>query len=62
MSNVAQRFVTQFGPRRVLASGLLFMASSEALLIQLPVHGHYATDLLPSFLLLGLAWGSRSSP
>jgi MFS family permease len=57
MSNVAQRFVTRFGPRRVLASGLLFMAASEAYLIRLPVHGHYATDLLPSFILVGLGMG-----
>jgi predicted MFS family arabinose efflux permease len=57
MSNVAQRFVTRFGPRRVLAVGLLFMASSEAYLIRLPVQGHYVTDLLPSFILVGLGMG-----
>jgi EmrB/QacA subfamily drug resistance transporter len=58
MSNVAQRFVTRFGPRRVLAAGLLFMAASEGLLVRLPVHGHYVTDLLPSFLLVGLGMGT----
>jgi EmrB/QacA subfamily drug resistance transporter len=57
MSNVAQRFVTRFGPRRVLGAGLLFMAASEAYLVRLPVHGHYVTDLLPSFLLVGLGMG-----
>jgi EmrB/QacA subfamily drug resistance transporter len=57
MSNVAQRFVTRFGPRRVLASGLLLMAASEGLLTRLPVHGHYVTDLLPSFFLIGLGMG-----
>jgi EmrB/QacA subfamily drug resistance transporter len=57
MSNVAQRLVTQFGPRRVLAAGLLFATASEALLIRLPVHGHYLTDLLPSFILIGLGLG-----
>jgi EmrB/QacA subfamily drug resistance transporter len=57
MSNVAQRFVTRFGPRRVLAAGLLFMAASEAYLVRLPVHGHYLTDLLPSFILVGLGMG-----
>jgi predicted MFS family arabinose efflux permease len=56
-SNVAQRFVTRFGPRRVLATGLLFAAASEALLTRLPVHGHYVTDLLPSFLLIGVGLG-----
>jgi MFS family permease len=56
-SNVAQRFVTRFGPRRVLAAGLMFAAASEALLTRLPVHGHYVTDLLPSFLLIGVGIG-----
>jgi predicted MFS family arabinose efflux permease len=56
-SNVAQRFVSRFGPRRVLAAGLLFAAASEAWLTRLPVHGHYVTDLLPSFLLIGVGLG-----
>ncbi len=56
-SNVAQRFVTRFGARRVLAAGLLFAAASEGLLTRLPVHGHYVTDLLPSFVLIGLGLG-----
>ena len=57
MSNVAQRFVTRFGPRRVLAAGLLFAAASEAWLARLPVHGHYVPDLLPAFVLIGLGIG-----
>jgi EmrB/QacA subfamily drug resistance transporter len=56
-SNFAQQFVTRFGARRVLAAGLLFAAASEALLARLPVHGHYVTDLLPAFLLIGLGLG-----
>jgi EmrB/QacA subfamily drug resistance transporter len=58
MSNVAQGLVTRFGPRRVLVSGLLLAAASEALLIRLPVHGDYVTDLLPSFLLIGIGMGA----
>ena len=54
VSNVAQGLVTRLGPRRVLAAGLLFAAVSQALLVRLPVHAHYATDLLPSFLLIGV--------
>jgi EmrB/QacA subfamily drug resistance transporter len=54
VSNVAQRLVTMFGARRVLAAGLLSMAASQALLVRLPVHGNYATDLLPSFILVGI--------
>jgi len=56
-SNVAQKLVTWFGPRRVVVAGLLLATSSEALLVRLPVHGHYVTDLLPSFLLIGLGLG-----
>ena len=29
-------------------------AASQALLVRLPVHAHYVTDLLPSFLLIGI--------
>jgi EmrB/QacA subfamily drug resistance transporter len=57
MSNVAQGLVTRFGPRRVLAAGLLSAAASQALLIRLPVHAHYLTDLLPSFILSGIGIG-----
>jgi MFS family permease len=56
-SNIAQRLVTRLGPRRVLATGLLLVAASEALLTRLPVHAHYATDLLPSFILIGVGMG-----
>jgi EmrB/QacA subfamily drug resistance transporter len=57
MSNVAQRLVTQFGPQRVLAAGLVLATASEALLVRLPVQGHYVTDLLPSFVLIGIGLG-----
>jgi MFS family permease len=30
------------------------MGAGQALLVRLPVHGHYVTDLLPSFFLVGL--------
>ena len=56
-SNVAQGLVTRFGPRRVLAVGLLSAAASQALLVRLPVHAHYVTDLLPSFILSGIGIG-----
>jgi EmrB/QacA subfamily drug resistance transporter len=56
-ANVAQRLVTRLGPRRVLATGLLFSAVAEGLLIRLPVHGRYVTDLLPSFILIGAGIG-----
>ena len=58
MSNVAQRFVGRLGARPVLAVGLLLMAASQALYVRLPVDGHYVTDLLPSFLLMGVGLGT----
>ena len=58
MSQVAQRVVTVLGPRRVLAAGLLLAAVAEGLLVRLPVHGRYVTDLLPSFVLIGAAIGT----
>jgi MFS family permease len=57
VSNIAQRLVTLLGPRRVLAAGLLISAVAEGLLTQLPVHGHYVTNLLPEFLLIGIGMG-----
>src|SRR5581483_11889651 len=42
----------------VLAVGLLLMAASQALYVRLPVDGHYVTDLLPSFLLMGVGLGT----
>ncbi|HEY2326589.1 MAG TPA: MFS transporter [Gaiellaceae bacterium] len=58
MSNVAQRLVSSFGARPVLAAGLLLMAASQALYVRLPVDAHYVTDLLPSFLLMGIGLGT----
>ena len=54
VSNVAQTFVTRFGARRVLTSGLLLVVGSLALLTRLPVDGHYGVDLLPAFMLNGI--------
>jgi EmrB/QacA subfamily drug resistance transporter len=54
MSNFAGPLVRRFGARSVLATGLSLIVVSEAWLLRLPVHGNYVTDLLPSFLLMGL--------
>ena len=56
-SQIAQRLVTRLGFRRVLFAGLVSAALSEALLIRLPTHGTYLTDLLPSFILIGIGMG-----
>jgi EmrB/QacA subfamily drug resistance transporter len=53
-SNVAQKLVTRLGARAVLASGLLLFAAALSLLARLPVHGHYAQDVLPALLIGGM--------
>jgi hypothetical protein len=53
-SNVAQVLVTRLGVRIVLTSGLLVAAAGLALLVRLPVNGHYASDVLPALLVNGV--------
>ncbi|QMU73034.1 MFS transporter [Streptacidiphilus sp. P02-A3a] len=48
---------TRFGTRAVLLTGLAAIAVSLALLSRAPVGGHYATDILPTLLLMGLGMG-----
>jgi MFS family permease len=61
-SNVAQVLVTRFGVRSVLTAGLLTTAAAQALLLRLPVHGHYFWDLFPAFLLIGLGLATSFVP
>ena len=53
-SAVAQAMATRFGIRRTLPVGLALSAGALILFARLPVDGHYATDLLPAFLLSGI--------
>jgi predicted MFS family arabinose efflux permease len=53
-SAVSQALVTRLGVRRVLPAGLMLSAAALILFARLPVDGHYATDLLPAFLLSGM--------
>jgi EmrB/QacA subfamily drug resistance transporter len=53
-SAVAQGLVTRIGVRRVLPVGLGLSTVALVLFAQLPVHGHYFTDLFPAFLISGL--------
>jgi EmrB/QacA subfamily drug resistance transporter len=53
-ANVGQTLVTRFGVRPILASGLLLIAVSLALLTQLPAQGHYFWNLFPAYLLSGI--------
>ena len=54
LSGLAQALVTRVGIRRILPLGLALSAGALVLFAQLPVQGHYFTDLFPAFLLSGL--------
>src|SRR5207248_10989361 len=54
VSAVAQGLVTRLGVRRVLPFGLAFSTAALVLFAQLPVHGHYFTNLFPAFVISGL--------
>ena len=49
----SERLITRFGSRAVLLTGLVLLAAALSLLLRLPVHASYATDLLPTMLLIG---------
>jgi len=53
-SVVAQAIVTRVGIRRVLPLGLALSTVALVWFAQLPVHGHYFTDLFPPFIISGL--------
>ena len=53
-SGVAQALVNRVGVRRVLPAGLALTTAALVLFAQLPVHGHYFSDLFPAFILSGL--------
>src|SRR5437868_1701246 len=61
-SNVAQVVLGRIGVRATLTAGLLTSAVSVALLIRLPVHGHYFWDLFPWFVLGGAGMGLSFVP
>jgi MFS family permease len=61
-SNVAQRVVARLGVRRTLVTGIVLSAASVAWLTRLPLHGVYAVDLLPAFVLGGFGLGLSFVP
>jgi MFS family permease len=62
ISNVAQAIVSRVGARATLTAGLLISALSVALLVRLPVDGHYFWDLFPAFVLGGAGMGLSFVP
>ncbi len=51
------RLITRFGGRAVLLPGLVLLAGGLMLFSRVPIHAHYATDLLPAMVLLGIGAG-----
>jgi EmrB/QacA subfamily drug resistance transporter len=61
-SNLAQAVVGRVGVRSTLIAGFVLSAISLALLIRLPVDGHYLWDLFPAFVLGGAGMGFSFVP
>jgi EmrB/QacA subfamily drug resistance transporter len=61
-SNVAQVVVGRAGIRATLTAGLTLATISIALLVRLPVDGHYFWDLFPAFVLGGAGMGFSFVP
>jgi EmrB/QacA subfamily drug resistance transporter len=53
-SAVSQALVTRIGVRLVLTVGMALAAAGLVLYAQLPVHGHYFSNLFPAFILSGI--------
>jgi EmrB/QacA subfamily drug resistance transporter len=53
-AGVAQALTTKLGPKPVIAIGLLLLAGGMIWYSQIPVHGSYASDLLPGYLMVGV--------
>jgi EmrB/QacA subfamily drug resistance transporter len=53
-AGVAQALVTRLGVKPILATGLLLLIAGMIWYAQIPVNGHYTSDLLPGYLLVGV--------
>jgi EmrB/QacA subfamily drug resistance transporter len=56
------RLVPRFGPRWLVATGMLLGALGMLLLTGLGVHSSYAADVLPSLVVMGLGFGMIFAP
>ena len=53
VAGLSQWLTTKIGPRPVMALGLALNTGGLLWYAQIPVHGSYATDLLPGYLMVG---------
>ena len=61
-AGIASQFAPRLGVRPVAAVGMLLSAGGLLLLTQLPVHGSYAANVLPSIVLSSLGMGAVFMP
>ncbi|MGZ4333608.1 MAG: MFS transporter [Gaiellaceae bacterium] len=61
-AGLASQFAPRLGVRPVAAAGFVLSAAGLLLLTQLPVHGSYLTNVLPSILLSSLGMGAVFMP
>jgi EmrB/QacA subfamily drug resistance transporter len=54
VAGASQALVTRIGVRPVLTVGLALIAAAMVWYAQIPVHGRFAGDLLPPYLLMGM--------
>lgn len=54
---VSARLIMRYGARRTLVPGLALVAVGLALFVRAPIDAQYATDLLPSMVLIGVGAG-----
>jgi len=59
---LSAKLVMRFGIRPPLVTGLLLAAVGLALFVRAPVEGSFATDVLPSMILLGCGAGMAFNP
>jgi MFS family permease len=61
-AGIASQFAPRLGVRPVAVVGMLLTAGGLVLLTQLPVHGSYAANVLPSIVLSSLGMGAVFMP
>jgi EmrB/QacA subfamily drug resistance transporter len=61
-AGIASQFAPRLGVRLVAGIGMLLSAGGLLLLTQLPVHGSYAANVLPSIILSSLGMGAVFMP
>jgi EmrB/QacA subfamily drug resistance transporter len=61
-AGIASQFAPRLGVRPVAAAGFVLSTAGLILLTQLPVHGSYLTNVLPSILLSSLGMGAVFMP